>query len=108
MSAAWTTPSESETPLKPPPAYSAGPFPSSNAARAIGVPWKVPPKRVHFTTRPLVWAAAWSAGPLPSSSEARAKTEPLIPPPTADQVAPFHFATWSAPLPPAVVNWPPA
>src|SRR6185503_14009650 len=103
---------------------SAGPLPSSKAARertTASVPLPSADQLVpfHFATFAADPAPAvvkrpptWRAGPLPSSKVARARTTglgpPLTPPPSADQVRPFHFATCWAAWPPAFVKEPPA
>ena len=49
-----------------------------------------------------------SAGPLPSSQLASARTRSLVPPPSADQAVPLHFAILRTAWFPAVVKLPPA
>ena len=60
---------------------------------------------------PVKTPPAYSAGPPPSSNTVRAWTEGLKPEspfPSADQLAPSHFAMLLAATPPALVKLPPA
>src|SRR5262245_48594976 len=91
--------------VKSPPAYSAGPAPSSNTVRAPTPPFTPLPSAAQFEPFHLAMLfaaappavvkppAAYSAGPAPSSNTVRAPTPPFTPLPSAVQVEPFHLTT---------------
>src|SRR6266849_6199869 len=105
--------------MKSPPAYRAGPVPSSNTVSA-STTWLIPLLSAdhRVPSHLAIWFAAappalvnsppaYKAGPVPSSNTVSANTlvlnnTPLIPLPSADHRVPSHLATWLAVTPPAL------
>src|SRR5216683_2615791 len=109
--------------VKPPPAYSAGPLPSSNTVSAnteANSPFIPLPRWDHcvpshlamkLNLSPPMWEKTpptYSAEPLLSSNTVSAFTEALTPLPSADHCVPFHLAMLLTTTPPARVKPPPA
>src|SRR5258705_50903 len=109
--------------VKMPPAYSAGPEPSSKTVIAETCPY-VPvnpgPNLDHdepfqramccavVPPAPVKYPPTYSAGPEPSSNTASDCAMWFVPLPSGAHACPFHFATFAAGTPPAVVNEPAA